>query len=188
MPGSCRITMPKVSGLRTVITEYQRQSLSMTLRKDFLFPRVFMMRSSRLLCVMKIIPAGYMYEFGAGVYQDFGLAFFWLHMAARQGEVASQCGIAAMYEYGLGVSRDLSESAKLYRKATDQGNKYAQYHLGRMIIWAECTLTAMALSVITRRQKNVLRRHSRRDTWKRKLTWATFTRTDSVSARILITL
>lgn len=36
----------------------------------------------------------------------------------------------ALYEHGRGVKKDLTEAAKWYRMAGEQGNALAQYYLG----------------------------------------------------------
>lgn len=49
---------------------------------------------------------------------------------AEQGHLQQQLTLAADYFLGRGVSRDLSESARWYRKAADQGDPTAQVELG----------------------------------------------------------
>ena len=40
--------------------------------------------------------------------------------------------MGVLYAYGEGVPQDFAEASKWYRKAADQGNAKAQYHLGLM--------------------------------------------------------
>lgn len=42
----------------------------------------------------------------------------------------AQFNLGALYEHGRGVEKDLTEAAKWYRKAAEQGNALAQYYLG----------------------------------------------------------
>ena len=42
--------------------------------------------------------------------------------------------MAAMYCTGAGVVRNLEEAIKWYRRAAEQGDRYAQYNLGVMLL------------------------------------------------------
>ena len=53
-----------------------------------------------------------------------------LSQRADRGDVEAQLEMAKMYERGSRVVRDNVEAAILYRKAAEQGNVEAQYHLG----------------------------------------------------------
>jgi TPR repeat protein len=44
-------------------------------------------------------------------------------MAANQGNKYGESNLARCYEYGIGVPKDLTEAAKWYQKAAEQGHK-----------------------------------------------------------------
>ena len=46
------------------------------------------------------------YLSGDGVAQNFRLAFEWMQMAARQGQVQAQCLVGEMYYKGIGTEQD----------------------------------------------------------------------------------
>src|ERR1039457_360923 len=54
-----------------------------------------------------------------------------LKAKSEQGDASSSFMLAGLYENGFGgVSQDAAEALKWYRKAAEQGNVRAQYHLG----------------------------------------------------------
>ncbi len=53
-------------------------------------------------------------------------AIYWLKKAAEQGDADSQWLLGTCYEKGRGVSRNFYEAAKWYKKAADQGHRFAK--------------------------------------------------------------
>ena len=62
---------------------------------------------------------GYLYAFGRGVEQNYGVAIKWYRMAAEQGLPEAQIALGIMYESGAGVPRDLNESHRRYSLAVE---------------------------------------------------------------------
>lgn len=50
------------------------------------------------------------------------------------GQSWAQNYLGYMYEYGKGVTRDINVAVNYYKKAADQNNGDAQFHLGRLIL------------------------------------------------------
>jgi hypothetical protein len=75
---------------------------------------------------------GYMYRYGQGLPQDFGLALQWYHRAAEQGDAKAQNNLGVMYRRGLGTPQDFQEALRLFRRSADQGDGGGQNHLGLM--------------------------------------------------------
>lgn len=84
-----------------------------------------------------------MYRTGAGVEQDYEKANYWFQRAyqltlqsAKQGDSDNQYRLGNMYRYGgIGLEKDEKAAVIWYRKAAEQGNRAAQFSLGR--IYAE---------------------------------------------------
>jgi transglutaminase-like putative cysteine protease len=62
--------------------------------------------------------------------KNYGLALTSLKPLADKGHPGAQSNLGYMYENGLGVAIDLSEAARWYRLAAEQGNTYSQTRLG----------------------------------------------------------
>jgi TPR repeat protein len=62
--------------------------------------------------------------------KNYGLALVSLKPLADTGHPAAQSNLGYMYEEGLGVTIDLSEAARWYRMAAEQGDSYSQVRLG----------------------------------------------------------
>jgi uncharacterized protein len=75
---------------------------------------------------------GYMVQFGQGISQNYGEAFFWYSKAANQGFTPAQKNLGLFFEFGLGVTKDILQASEWYRKAAEQGNIDAQNHLKRL--------------------------------------------------------
>ncbi|WP_252149869.1 tetratricopeptide repeat protein, partial [Escherichia coli] len=71
---------------------------------------------------------GVLYSKGSGVIRDYGKAIAWLNKAANSGLVTAQTNLALLYDETN--KKDLAD--KWYRIAAEQGDKVAQYHLGRL--------------------------------------------------------
>ncbi|HED5889366.1 TPA: sel1 repeat family protein [Salmonella enterica] len=71
---------------------------------------------------------GVLYSKGKGVGKDYEKAMLWLNKAAVSGLITAQTNLALLYDETN--KKELAE--KWYRIAADQGEKVAQYHLGRL--------------------------------------------------------
>jgi len=49
---------------------------------------------------------GFMYQYGRGVPQNYGLAIYWYRRAAEQGNAVGQHLLGLMYDKGMGVATD----------------------------------------------------------------------------------
>lgn len=61
-------------------------------------------------------------------------AFYWIRLAAEQGQPSAQAVLGELYETGEGVARDLAEAGAWYLRAADQG--VAQAHCGIARLYA----------------------------------------------------
>lgn len=59
-----------------------------------------------------------LYEGGAGVAQDQGVAFGWFRKAAEQGDASAQFSLGLMYEEGRGVAQDYMQAHKWFNLAS----------------------------------------------------------------------
>lgn len=73
-----------------------------------------------------------MYQYGAGVEQDYREAVRWYRKSAVQGVAVSQVILGRMYDIGEGVEQDYKEAVKWYRKAAEQGDAKGLANLGSM--------------------------------------------------------
>ena len=73
-----------------------------------------------------------MFVNGTGVERDYSEAAKWYQLAADNGNVSSQFGLADMYIAGEGVTQDYEKAGDLYLSAAKQGNSEAQYNIAEM--------------------------------------------------------
>lgn len=52
-------------------------------------------------------------------------SLYWLKEAASKGHMDAQCTLGTRYQYGYGTARNLEEAKQWYRKAAEQGHKFA---------------------------------------------------------------
>ena len=72
---------------------------------------------------------GLMYLNGDGVEANDNVAFWWLRLAAEQGEPIAQNSLGSLFERGQGVDTDAGEAAFWYAQAADNGNVVAMHNL-----------------------------------------------------------
>lgn len=65
--------------------------------------------------------------------QKYDRAFEFFLKLAERGDPYSQCFVGQMYASGTGVEKDLDESLVWLKKAADQGDAEALYHIGRVL-------------------------------------------------------
>lgn len=73
--------------------------------------------------------AGYLYERGTGVPQDYKEAMRLYLLSAAQGNAVAQFRIGYLYEKGFGVTPDDAQAMQWYAKAAAQGNEPATSRL-----------------------------------------------------------
>ena len=73
--------------------------------------------------------AGYLYERGDGVTQDYKEAMRLYLLSAAQGNAVAEFRIGYLYEKGLGVAQDDAQAMQWYGKAAAQGNQPANNRL-----------------------------------------------------------
>ena len=75
---------------------------------------------------------GILYDEGAGIEQDSGMAIEWYRRSAEMGNADAQYKLGEFYYYGKGieVKRNHPKALEWYRKSAEQGNAAAQYKLG----------------------------------------------------------
>lgn len=77
------------------------------------------------------VQAGWQYEFGQGVAQNYTEAAKWYRRGAEQGNSRGQKNLGALYESGHGVPEDWIEAAKWYRKSAAQSDREGESALAR---------------------------------------------------------
>lgn len=77
------------------------------------------------------LQAGWHYEKGAGVKQDYQTAAGWYRKAADQGDGSAMKNLGQLYENGQGVPEDWKLAAEWYRKGADKNSMDAEAALGR---------------------------------------------------------
>jgi TPR repeat protein len=72
------------------------------------------------------------YELGvtAKYRQEYGEAFNWIQLAAKQGLSGAEVDLAFLYLNGLGVEKDFDQAAHWYSLAATQGHPDGEYSLG----------------------------------------------------------
>lgn len=73
--------------------------------------------------------AGYLYERGDGVAQDYKEAMRLYVLSAAQGNAVAEFRIGYLYEKGWGVTQDDVQAMQWYEKAAAQGNPTAKSRL-----------------------------------------------------------
>jgi TPR repeat protein len=76
------------------------------------------------------LKAGYTYENGIYLPQDYTKAVEWWLKSAEQGNTDAQCRLGFYYNKGKGVAQDYAKAVEWYQKAAEQGVAYAQCNLG----------------------------------------------------------
>lgn len=77
---------------------------------------------------------GMRYLTGHGLPQNNEKAFYWLNVAAHQGNPFAQNQLGYLYSAGIGVKSDPVQALKWYQKAADQDLASAQYTLGLLYL------------------------------------------------------
>ena len=80
---------------------------------------------------------GIIYEDGAAVEQDYGIARQYYLLAAEQGEPYAVYRLGIFYEYGLGVGQSMETAARYYQQAADLGLTDAQVRVGQMYLFGD---------------------------------------------------
>ncbi len=80
---------------------------------------------------------GVLYDEGACLKQDLGIAAEWYHKAAEQGFVDAQANLGMMYYHGQGVDRDHGKAAHWLERAASSGDSEASDLLQRILPQAE---------------------------------------------------
>ncbi len=75
------------------------------------------------------VSAGYMYETGDQVDQDYDRAAYWYTRAHEQGDGDGTYGLATLHVQGRGVPKDVKKAVALYTSAAEQGHQRSQHRL-----------------------------------------------------------
>jgi uncharacterized protein len=78
--------------------------------------------------------------------QDYGEAFKWFQLAAKQGLDGAQVDLAYLYVTGFGTSKDLDQAFHWYSLAAAQANPNAEYSVGICYLHGEGTEQNLALA------------------------------------------
>jgi hypothetical protein len=73
---------------------------------------------------------GVLYAYGWGVPQDLGTAFYWIGLAADQGNVQALANMGIFYRNGWGVRQDPAKAFRLFQTAAQAGDVGAMTNLG----------------------------------------------------------
>ena len=76
---------------------------------------------------------GQIYFLGAGVDQNYGLAFHYLNKSAQKGDAASMTVLAQLYGEGKGTQKDGVKAAGLLWMAAMKGHGTAQVAIGELM-------------------------------------------------------
>jgi TPR repeat protein len=77
------------------------------------------------------LKAGYTYENGVYLPQDYTKAVEWWTKSAEQGNTEAQSRLGFYYDNGKGVPKDHAKAFEWYSKAAEQGDAFAQCKIGR---------------------------------------------------------
>lgn len=73
-------------------------------------------------------------QYSLNILQSPKKAFYWFEKAAKKGNLDAQMYVAGAYNQGFGIKKNASSQQRYIIKAAKQGNKEAQYHLGKKFL------------------------------------------------------
>ena len=94
---------------------------------------------------------GKAYYEGVGVARNYSTALYWTQKAVAQNHPDAIFILGLMYEYGRGVNQDLDRAVKLFDKAGELGNRYAQMEAKGMRIQGEADAQAARYAAACRK-------------------------------------
>ena len=86
---------------------------------------------------------GNLYKKGESIAADPAKALDWYNLGASLGSSNAMTNLGSLYRDGVGVERDARMAKHWYERASDEGNRFAPFHLARLLLAEDAKANAV---------------------------------------------